>query len=99
MDIHLRGMFNTNNLYERLNGEFEDRIKTVRGFNHPPDDASDARRGGGCPGLVRLMIVYHNFFREHQGLNGITPAEAAGITIHGENKWATMIANAALQAS
>ena len=45
------------------------------------------------------MIIYHNFFREHQGLNGITPAEAAGITIRGEDKWATMIANAALQAS
>lgn len=99
MDIHLRGMFNTNNLYERLNGEFEDRIKTVRGFNRPPNDAPDARLGGGCPGLVRLMIIYHNFFREHQGLNGITPAEAAGITIHGEDKWTTMIVNAALQAS
>ena len=99
MDIHLRGMFNTNNLYERLNGEFEDRIKTVRGFNRPPDDTFDARLGGGCPGLVRLMIIYHNFFREHQGMNGITPAEAAGITIHGEDKWVTIIANAALQAA
>ena len=32
-------------------------------------------------------------------MNGITLAEAAGITIHGEGKWATMIANAALQAA
>ena len=30
-DIHLHNIFNTNNLYERLNGEFEERIKTTRG--------------------------------------------------------------------
>jgi hypothetical protein len=30
------------------------------------------------------------------GLNGKTPAEAAGITIEGENKWETVIRNAAV---
>ena len=28
------------------------------------------------------------------GLNGKTPAEAAGISIEGENKWITIIPNA-----
>jgi hypothetical protein len=29
------------------------------------------------------------------GLDGKTPAEAAGITVEGENKWLTIIQNAA----
>jgi hypothetical protein len=31
--------------------------------------------------------IYYNFIREHQALNGKTPAEVAGIGIEGENKW------------
>lgn len=38
--------------------------------------------------------VYHNYFRPHEGLQGKTPAEAAGIKIEGENPWITMIQNA-----
>jgi len=37
---------------------------------------------------------YHNYFREHEGLNGKTPAKIAGIEIEGENKWITVIQNA-----
>jgi hypothetical protein len=37
---------------------------------------------------------YHNYFREHEGLNRKTPAEIAGIKIDGENKWITVIQNA-----
>ena len=35
-EIHLQNLFNQNNLYERLNGEFRDRLKCVRGLksNH-----------------------------------------------------------------
>jgi len=40
--------------------------------------------------------LYHNYFREHEGLHGKTPAEIAGIKIEGENKWITVIANAKL---
>lgn len=39
--------------------------------------------------------LYHNYFREHEGLEGKTPAEAAGIKIEGNNKWVTVIQNAA----
>ena len=93
-DIHLKNIFNTNNLYERLNGEFKDRIKTARGFKLKPDKKTDGKLGG-CPALLRLLVVHHNFFRPHEGLGGKTPAEAAGIIIHGDNERITMTANAA----
>ena len=44
-----------------------------------------------------ILISYqicHNYLREHEGLNGITPAEASGIKIEGANKWLTVIQNA-----
>ena len=46
-----------------------------------------------------MLIIRHNFFRPHMSLGGRTPAEAAGMTICGEDKWATMISNAALNAA
>jgi len=33
--------------------------------------------------------IYHNYIREHEGLDGKTTAEACGITVKGENKWKT----------
>ena len=38
--------------------------------------------------------LYHNYFREHEALEGKTPAEVAGIKIEGGNKWVTVIQNA-----
>jgi hypothetical protein len=38
--------------------------------------------------------IYHNYIREHQGLDNKTPAEASDIRIEGENKWLTLIQNA-----
>ena len=70
-------------MQERLNGEFKDRLITTRGLN------------ANEPALVTLIVIFHNLFREHEGLEGRTPAQAAGITIEGPNKWATIIANAA----
>ena len=63
-----------------------DRFKTVRGFR------------AESPALVRLSILHHNFFRPHLGIGKRTPAEAAGITIQGDDKWITFIHNAALSA-
>jgi putative transposase len=40
--------------------------------------------------------IYHHHFRGHEGLNGITPAEACGIKIEGENKWITIIQNGSI---
>ncbi len=52
-DIHLKNRFshnnNNNNTHERLNGEFKDNTKTVRGFR------------AENPALVQLMIIRHTF--------------------------------------
>jgi hypothetical protein len=39
--------------------------------------------------------IYHDYVRPHEALQGKTPSEAAGITVEGENKWLTLIQNAA----
>jgi hypothetical protein len=67
---------------ERMNGEVRDREKVMRGLKKPDTP------------ILKGYQLYHNYFREHEGLNGQTPAEAAGIKIEGQNKWATVIQNA-----
>ncbi len=71
-----------NNRMERLNGEIRDREKVMRGVKKPETPI--------LPGYQ----IYHNYVRPHEALDGKTPAEAAGITIQGENKWLTLIQNA-----
>jgi len=41
------------------------------------------------------MQIFHNYIRPHQALKGKTPAEVAGINVEGENRWLTLIQNAA----
>lgn len=43
------------------------------------------------------LEIYHNFVRPHEGLDGATPAEKAGIKVDGENRWITLIQKAAEQ--
>lgn len=38
--------------------------------------------------------IFHNYVRPHMGLKGKTPAEVAGITVEGNDKWLTLIQNA-----
>ena len=40
------------------------------------------------------MQIYYNYMRPHEALDGKTPAEA----VEGENKWMTLIQNAATAA-
>ena len=50
--------------------------------------------------IISGLRLYHNFVRPHQGLPGsTTPAEAAGITVEGDNKWLTLIQAAAKSAA
>jgi putative transposase len=79
--IKLSGNMN-NNKMERLNGELRDRQKVMRNIKKK----STATRTG--------YQLFHNYFREHQGLKGRTPAQACGIEIKGDNKWLTLIQNA-----
>jgi putative transposase len=67
---------------ERLNGEIRDREKTMRGIKKADSE------------ILTGYQLYHNYFREHEGLAGKTPAEVAGIRIEGKNKWLTVIQNA-----
>lgn len=79
--VHLQGDHN-NNKMERMNGEVRDREKVMRGLKKVDTVI--------LPGYQ----LYHNYFREHEGLEGKTPAEVAGIKIEGVNKWITVINNA-----
>lgn len=80
-DITLDGQCH-NNKMERMNGEVRDREKTMRGVKR--EDSP----------IFKGVQIYHNFIREHEGLNGKTPGEASGIIVKGENKWLTLIQNA-----
>ncbi len=79
--IHLAGDFN-NNKMERMNGEVRDREKVMRGIKKMDSP------------IFKGYQIYHNYIREHEGLKGKTPAEAANIHIEGSNKWLTIIQNA-----
>ncbi len=71
-----------NNKMERLNGEFRDREKVVRGLKKKDSVVIDGYQ------------LYHNYIRPHMSLEGKTPAEKCGIKIEGDNKWITLIQNA-----
>lgn len=82
--IRLQGDMN-NNKMERMNGEVRDREKTMRGLKKMDTP------------ILKGYQLYHNYIREHEGLNGKTPAEKCGIKINGVNKWITLIENASKQ--
>ncbi len=79
--IRLQGDHN-NNKMERLNGEFRDREKVMRGIKKTDSIVFNGYQ------------MYHNYLRPHMSLDGKTPSEACGITIEGNNKWITVIQNA-----
>jgi putative transposase len=69
---------------ERINGEPRDREKVMRSLKSTQTP------------ILKGMQIFHNFVRPRMGLeNEVTPAEAAGIKAEGENKWLTIIQNAA----
>jgi len=80
--IHMKGDHN-NNKMERLNGEIRDREKTMRGIKKADSI------------ILTGYQFFHNYIRQHEGLDGKTPSEACGIHVGGSNKWITIIQNAA----
>jgi len=68
-----------NNVLERMHGSIREREKIMRGIK--VDDTP----------IIPMNQIYYNFVRPHMGLNGATPAEAAGIGIFGENRWAELL--------
>ncbi|MBI3859167.1 MAG: IS6 family transposase [Thaumarchaeota archaeon] len=81
-DIALKGVIH-NNKMERMNGEVRDREKVMRGLKR-----SDTP-------ILKGYQIYHNYIRPHSALGGKTPAELCGINVQGNNKWLTLIQNAA----
>lgn len=74
-----------NNKMERMNGEIRDREKVMRGIKRMDTP------------ILKGYQIYHNYFREYQGLGNRTSAEIAGIKIAGENKMIMVIQNATLE--
>lgn len=70
-----------NNKMERLNGEFRDREKVMRGVKKQDSVIFDGSQ------------IYHNYIRLHMALDGKTPADVCGIQVNGKNKWKTLIQN------
>jgi len=64
-----------NNVLERMHGSIREREKIMRGIK--VDDTP----------IIPMNQIYYNFIRPHMGLEGATPAEAAGVGIEEENKW------------
>ncbi len=83
-DIAFDGIHH-NNQMESFNGNtLRHREKVTRGLKR--EDS----------GIIIGLQLYHNFVRPHLGLpDDQTPAEAAGITVEGSNKWKTLIQAAA----
>lgn len=83
--VHMRGDMN-NNKQEAFNGNtIRHREKVCRGLKK--DDSV----------IISGLRIYHNHVRPHLGLPGnMTPGEAAGIHIDGNNKILTMIQAATL---
>ncbi|MGD0396989.1 MAG: hypothetical protein ABSB26_08825 [Nitrososphaerales archaeon] len=81
-EIRLTGVVH-NNKMERMNGEIRDRERVMRGLKRTDTP------------ILKGIQIYHNSIRPHEGLNGDTPADRAGIRVEGENKWVTLIQNAA----
>ena len=71
-----------NNILERLNGTFRERTKVMRSLN------SEITAAEFATGLQ----TYYNYIRPHQGINGLTPAQMAGIPLDlTGNRWEKMI--------
>ena len=70
---------------ERYHGTLKERtkVKVMRAVKNKDTAILDGQR------------IYYNHIRPHQGLNGKTPAQAAGLELDlGVNKWESLIKKA-----
>lgn len=75
------GKPHANNRIERLNGTLRERVKVQRGWKTMDTPIAEGQR------------LHYNFVKPHQALEGQTPAEMAGVGVHGENKWLVLLQN------
>jgi putative transposase len=72
-----------NNRTDRYHGTLKERTKVMRALKHTDTSVLKGQR------------IYYNHIRPHQGLNGKTPAQAAGFELDlGVNKWESLIKKA-----
>ena len=72
--VSLRERDSNNNVIERFHGSFRQRDKVMRGFK------------GNQKQYAENFKTFYNFIREHQALQGLTPARRAGIQQKGNWK-------------
>lgn len=70
----------TNNRIERANGTLRERIKVQRGWKSFESQIPEGMR------------IHYNFVKPHEALEGMTPAQRAGIPI--QNNWRTLLEQA-----
>jgi transposase-like protein len=68
-----------NNRIERLNGTLRERVKVQRGWKSLDTPIAEGQR------------IHYNFVKPHSALEGQTPAQRAGLTMMGKNKWLEML--------
>lgn len=68
-----------NNRIERLNGTLRERVEVQRGWKSMQSQISEGQR------------IHYNFVKSHQALEGMTPAQRAGIQVSG---WNELLVNA-----
>jgi hypothetical protein len=44
--------------------------------------------------ILKGVQIYHNFIKPHEGLNGDTPADAAGAGVGTKDKWKELLKSA-----
>jgi len=72
--ISLRQKHENNNKIERYHGTFRQRDKTFRGHDNLE----------GSKDFAENYKTYYNYLRPHQALDGMTPAQAAGLNVKPE---------------
>jgi putative transposase len=65
-----------NNLIECFNKQFKSWYKTKQGFNSY-ESANN---------LISMFVFFFNFVRPHNALSGLTPAQAAGLSLTKKEK-------------
>lgn len=74
------GTPNANEWAERMNNTVRERIKVQRGWKKDDTPLKEGQK------------LYYNFIREHQSLQGLTPAEMAGLfEASGRNRWMKLL--------
>ena len=68
-----------NNRIERLNGTLRERVKVQRGWKSMQSVISEGLR------------IHYNFVKPHEALEGMTPAQRAGIGVDSKNKWLELL--------